>query len=147
MPDVKSINELEQLLQKKRDHLKVLQKRRNRLTAQVAKVDKEIALLQGKAGAPKKTRRPRRRGRGPRGLEPSIVDVLKASPEPQTAAEIAEAVEKTGYRSKSKDFVSLVRQVCYRSKLVQTKGRGRFVAASAAERPRRVPKHKKAAAK
>jgi hypothetical protein len=146
MPAVKSISELERLLNKKKARLKELQKRRDRLAAQLEKTDKEILSLAGKAAAQKKGV-PRRRGGGPKGLEQTIVDVLTASPQPLTAAEIAEAARQTGYVSKSKDFVALVRQICYRSKKIQTKERGKFAVIAVPKNPRRPRKPKKAAAK
>jgi len=146
MAVAKSISELEQLLKEKRERLAALQKRKDSLIAQVASIDKEIATLAGKPAAPKKVRR-RRRGRGPKSLQQTIADALIASAKPQTVPEIVEAVKKTGYRSMSKDFPSLVRQVCYQSKLVKTKGGGKFVAASEPKPPRPVKKSKKGTAK
>jgi len=55
-----------------------------------------------------------------------ILEALKANPEPMTAAEIAEAVIKAGYRSSSKNFVGLVRRTCYLNKRIHTKERGKF---------------------
>ncbi len=146
MPGVKSISELERLLNKKKARLKELQKRRDRLAAQLEKADKEILSLSGKPVAPKKGTG-RRRGGGPKGLEQTIVDVLTASPQPLTAAEIVEAARETGYVSKSKDFVALARQICYRSKKIQTRERGKFAVIAAPKRRRRTGKPKEAAAK
>jgi hypothetical protein len=145
MANVRSIGELERLLEKKKDRLKALQKRRDGLAAQLAKIDGEIAALVGKAAVSKG--KARRRGRGPKSLERMVVDILTASAGAMTAAEIAEAAEKAGFRSQSKDFVALVRQICYRSKKVQTKERGKFVATAAPKNPRRSRKGKTSAKK
>ena len=55
-----------------------------------------------------------------------VLEVLKASPSPMTAAEIADAVIKAGYRSSSKNFVGLVRRTCYLNSRIHTKERGKF---------------------
>lgn len=141
--EVTSINELERLLQRQKERVKLLRKRRDRLVSQIARTDKQIESLLGK---PPLRRRVRRGKRGAKSLQQFIVDVLKESPQPRTAAEIAEAVTQGGYRSKSKNLTSLVRQVCYKSNLIQTKERGKFAAAGASGPPRRRRKRKKAVA-
>ena len=144
MPEATSISQLERLLGKQKQRLKLLQGEKERLISRVAKIDKQLESLLGKAVAPRKVRR---RKRGGKSLEQFIVDVLIQGPESKTAVEIAEAIAKAGYTSKSKNPVSLVRQICYRSKLIQTKERGKFGPASASKTPRRAPKKKKAASK
>lgn len=147
MPKTTTITELERLLGKQKRRLKQLQSKRERLTTQIATIDKQIESLLGKPAKPAAPRKVRRRKRGTRGLERYVVDVLSKSAEPRTAAEIAKAVTEAGYKSNSKDFVSLVRQNCYRSRLIQTKERGKFALESPTTPPPRVVKKKKAAAK
>jgi len=120
-----TIAQLEQLLAKQENRLKELQKKRERLTSQIAKVDAQIASLNGTAtAAPKKAARVRKR-QG-KSLRQHVVDVLKASSQPMTAKDITDAVSKAGYKSSSKDLVTLVRLTCYKSDEIQMKGRGKF---------------------
>jgi len=139
-----SISELERLLARQKERLKLLQTRRDRLASRLARVDEQIGSLLGKPPAPRKV--PRRRPAG-KSLLQHILDVLKAAPQPKSIAEITEAVIQAGYRSTSKDFPSLVRQVCYKSKLIQRKERGRFIAARTSNSPRRRAKRAKRAEK
>jgi len=129
MPETKkSIVELEQILAQQKKSLRELQaklrERREHLVAEITKVNEEIASLSQELGAPPKPRVVRKR-RAKR-LPQYILEVLKASPRPMTAAEIADAVTKAGYRSSSKNFVGLVRRTCYLNSRIHTKERGKF---------------------
>lgn len=129
-----SIGELERLLEAQRKRVASLQKKRDQLVAQITKIDEEIAGLIGEPRAPRKARR-RRRRRG-KSLAQFVLEVLGQSPEPKSAAEIAEAAIGAGYQTSSKKPVALVRQVLYKNPQIQAKERGRFVLASAPEAPR-----------
>lgn len=124
----KSIAELEQTLAEQKKRLRELQakvqEQRERLTSEIARVNAEIASFSKDLGPPEKTRRVAKR-RAKR-LPQFVLEVLKASPQPMTAAEIAEAVTKAGYQSSSKNFVGLARRTCYLNDQVKTKGRGKF---------------------
>lgn len=124
----KSITELERILAEHKNRLSELQarvqERRQRLITEIAKVSDEIGSLSEELGPP--TRVPVVRGRRAKRLPQYILEVLEASPEPMTAAGIAEAVTKAGYRSSSKNFQALVRRTCYLSGRIQRKGRGKF---------------------
>lgn len=145
MPKPKTtISELERLLARQNKRLEALRKRRDRLVSLLGRLDEQIASLIGKAAAP---RRVRRRRKGVKSLEQHVVDVLGQSPQPKTVAEIAEGVIQAGYQSSSKDFVSLVRQVCYRSGMILTKERGKFGLKTESDSPRRGRKTRKAARK
>jgi len=120
-----TIAQLEQLLAKQKNRLKELQKRRDRLASQIAKVDAQIASLNGTPTAAPKKARPVRKRQG-KSLRQHVVDVLKASSQPMTAKDITDAVVKAGYRSSSKNLLTLVRLTCYKSDEIQRKGRGEF---------------------
>jgi hypothetical protein len=128
MTERKSIAELEQILAQQKKRLRELQaavqKRRDRLMSEIARVNEEIASLSQETGAPPRT--PAVRRKRAKRLPQYILEVLKASPTPMTAAEIADAVTKAGYRSSSKNFVGLVRRTCYLNKRIYTKERGKF---------------------
>ncbi len=120
-----TIAQLEQLLTKQKNRLKELQEKKEKLGAQISRIDEEMASLKGTAAAaPKKARRaPKREGKS---LREHVIEILKASPEPMNAREIAGAVKKAGYKSSSKNFVTLVRLFCYKSDELQRKGKGKF---------------------
>jgi len=129
MPETrKRIAELEQILAGQKKRLRELQakvhERREHLMSEIARVNAEIDSLSQELGTPTKPRVVRRR-RAKR-LPQYILEVLKTSPEPMTAAEIAEAVTKAGYRSSSKNFQALVRRTCYLNDQIQRRGRGKF---------------------
>jgi len=124
----KSIAELEQILAAQKKRLRELQakvrERRDRLTSEIARVNADIDSLSQEVATPTKPRVVWRR-RAKR-LPQYILEVLKTSSEPMTAAEIADAVTKAGYRSSSKNFVGLVRRTCYLNSRIHTKERGKF---------------------
>ena len=129
MPETKkSITELEQVLAQQKKRLRELQakvrERRDVLKAEIAKVNEEIGALSQELETPIKPRVVRRR-RAKR-LPQYILEVLKASPGPMPAAEIADAVTKAGYHSSSKNFVGLVRRTCYLNSRIHAKERGKF---------------------
>jgi poly-D-alanine transfer protein DltD len=148
MAEGKSIAELEQILAQQTKRLRELQaaaqERKNRLLSEIARVNEQIASISReteapkktegpkkteapkRAAAPRKTRRPIPRKKRPNALPQQIINVLKASPKPLSAAEIEEAVKKAGYQSSSKNFVGLVRRTCYLNKQIYAKERGRF---------------------
>ena len=124
----KTIAELEESLAQDRKRLRELQakiqERREQLMAEIAKVNEEIASLSQELGAP--TKAPAvRKGRAKR-LPQYVLEVLKTSPTPLTAKEIADAVTRAGYRSSSKNFVGLVRRTCYLNDRIRAKERGKF---------------------
>ena len=124
----KSIAELERILADQKKRLRELQakvrERRDHLMSETARVNSEIDSLSRELGTLTKPRVVRRR-RAKR-LPQYILEALKANPEPMTAAEIAEAVIKAGYRSSSKNFQALVRRTCYLNNRIHTKERGKF---------------------
>lgn len=124
----KSIAELEETLARDKKYLRELhakiQERRKQLIEEIARVNEEIASLTREYGAPVKAPAVRR-GRAKR-LPQYILEVLKASPTPMTAKEIADAVTKAGYRSSSRKFVVLVRRTCHSNDRIRTKERGKF---------------------
>lgn len=124
----KSIAELEETLARDKKYLRELhakiEERRKQLIEEIASVNEEIASLTREYGDPVKAPAVRR-GRAKR-LPQYILEVLKASPTPMTAKEIADAVTKAGYRSSSRNFVVLVRRTCHVTDRIRTKERGKF---------------------
>jgi len=114
MPRIRSIQQLRQELQVKEKEIGKLQSRRNKLVAQVDRIDRQIAALAGKArrgrklaAAGGKKAVTRRRATG-KPLVEYIQTVLKKARKGMRVKEITQAVAKAGYRSHSKDFYGIV---------------------------------------
>lgn len=118
----KTIPELQRELSAKRSLLRRLRAQRRKLATRAAAHDRRIAAIEGGAGpSPKRKKRKKRvvrkrgkkaakRGRGRRGksLVASIADVLAAKKGGMRTQEVATAVKKAGYKTKSKDFYGIV---------------------------------------
>ncbi len=118
-----SIAMLERALMEKKQELEELKERREQLVRELAKVDKAIAAIQGRA--------PRGRGgrRGP-GRQPSlltlVVQTLAQNKKPMTAGELAEAVLAAGYKTKSKNLQALIWSQIYKDDRIVKAERGKF---------------------
>jgi hypothetical protein len=126
-------------LEKRKEQLTGLQRRRARLATDLEKLDREIAALAGlgrtgkvrqRASAPAKAR-PNRRAKNKMGLADAVASVMKESRDPMSAAEAAAAVKKAGYKSKSAGFEHIVAQTLGkdRKKLFKRVSRGRYTLA------------------
>ena len=122
-----TIAQLEEYLEKRKTLLNDLRKKHESLLADIAKVNEQIASLMGSTTAAPEKAPPVQKKAG-KTLRESILEVLKASPRPMTTRDIADGVMKSGYKSTSKNFVTLVRLFCYKSDELQRKGKGKFVA-------------------
>ena len=106
-----SVSELHQLLQKQQRRVGTLQKRREKMLEDVKAIDQEIAHLTG--GETSNVR-----FRNEQSLEKVIIDVLSKNKKGLGLAELAAAVEKTGYQSASSNFKNVVYQNVYKSELI-----------------------------
>ena len=122
-----SIAQLEQMLAGRKSELGQKQKEHSRLLARLQQLEAEIRQLGGNAG---------RRGRGASGgggggtrarneknLIETLEDVLKPG-KPMKVGDIAEAAQKSGYRSNSANFRSIVNQTLIKDKRFTSAGRG-----------------------
>jgi hypothetical protein len=117
-----SIAQLEQVLAGRKAELNEKQKEHSRLVARLQQLEADIRQLGGSAG---------RRGRGGAGsrarneksLLETLEDVLKTG-KPMKVGDIAEAAQKTGYRSNSANFRSIVNQTLIKDKRFSSAGRG-----------------------
>ena len=123
MPRTKTIQELRKELQAKERAVSKLSVQRDKLVAKLAKVDREIAKLDGatesgkdrkRAGRPagrqkaaKKVSK-RRKGRKGKPLTDYIQRVLAKKSDGMRVKEVAAAVKKAGYETRSKDFYGIV---------------------------------------
>ena len=147
-----SVAQLQRELARRQGALPRLQKKQRRLTAALAKVEQAIADLGG-AEAPRraakkvKARRGRPAGKRRRVKNAlSLADVLVrilGGVKSMKVAELAEAVERTGYKSKAKNFRLIVNQALVKDKRFRNVRRGRY-ALSKAGKPAAKASAKKA---
>ena len=120
-----SIAQLEQLLAGRRQELNEKQREHAKLLARLHELESDIRRLGGSAG---------RRGRGAGGgggtrarndksLLETLEDVLKGG-KPMKVGDIAQAAQKSGYRSNSANFRSIVNQTLIKDKRFGSAGRG-----------------------
>jgi hypothetical protein len=119
-----SIAQLEQLLAGRRQELNAKQREHSKVLARLQELEADIRRLGGSAG---------RRGRGGAGggtrarnaksLLETLEDVLKGG-KPMKVGDIADAAQKTGYRSNSANFRSIVNQTLIKDKRFGSAGRG-----------------------
>ena len=119
-----SIAQLEQLLAGRRQELNEKQREHSKLLARLQELEADIRRLGGSAG---------RRGRGgarggtrarnEKSLIETLEDVLKGG-KPMKVGDITEAAQKTGYRSNSANFRSIVNQTLIKDKRFGSAGRG-----------------------
>lgn len=111
-----SLQELEQLLARRRKDVDRLRRRRDSLMARVSAIDAQIAELGGAAGGGM-------RARNERPLADVIHDVLGKAGKSMRVSDIADAVRSTGYRSNSPNFRSIVNQMLIKDKRFASAGR------------------------
>ena len=121
-----SIAQLEQLLAGRRQELNEKQREHAKLLARLHELELDIRRLGGSAG---------RRGRGGGGggtrarneksLLETLEDVLKNG-KPMKVGDIADAAQKSGYRSNSANFRSIVNQTLIKDKRFTSAGRGLY---------------------
>ena len=119
-----SIAQLEQLLAGRRQELNAKQREHSKLLARLQQLEADIRQLGGNVG---------RRGRGGAGggtrarneksLIETLEDVLKGG-KPMKVGDIAEAAQKSGYRSNSANFRSIVNQTLIKDKRFGSAARG-----------------------
>jgi hypothetical protein len=121
-----SIAQLEQLLAGRRQELNEKQREHAKLLARLHELESDIRRLGGSAG---------RRGRGggasgggtrarnDKSLLETLEDVLKGG-KPMKVGDIAQAAQKSGYRSNSANFRSIVNQTLIKDKRFGSAGRG-----------------------
>ncbi|MCC7387966.1 MAG: hypothetical protein IT431_04270 [Phycisphaerales bacterium] len=131
--------DLQAELKRRASELGPLEAKREALMAEVAEIDGEIAFLSAalggasraparRAGAVRRGRAVpgRKRPRNEKSLEVALSEVLKGKT--MGVTEVAEAVQKAGYRTTSPNFRTIVNQTLIRSELIKKIGRGAYTA-------------------
>jgi len=103
---IKSIKELRQELAARERQLRKLVTRRSELARRLQSLDRQIEAIGGEAVA--EGRKPVRRRRTDKPLVEYIRKVLTSKPKGMRVGEIAAAVLKAGYQTKSKRFYRVV---------------------------------------
>jgi hypothetical protein len=120
-----SIAQLEQILAGRKAELNQKQREYNKLLSRLQQLEADIRRLGGSAG-----RRGRRglggtRARNEKSLIETLEDVLRGG-KPMKVGDIAEAAQKSGYRSNSANFRSIVNQTLIKDKRFGSAGRGLY---------------------
>ena len=141
MPDLATapIAALEKELARKRQRTAQLIEKRQALVEQIKALDAEIAGLRGqvtetKAPAepakPKRSKRTAKAAKGKPGRQPMLAEaihrVLAEADGPMRAGDIAEALKKRKFQTKSADLTNLVREAMSRIEGVKRVGRGLY---------------------
>ena len=132
-----SIAQLEKVLANTKQQLVALKGKREKLLAQIGKVDKQIAELAGEpvapaaeaeapAPAPTKPKKARKLAKNAMTLADAVVKVLGEAKEPMRAGDIAEAVTALGYKSKGKRLAKQVSIAAAKDESVEKVARGLF---------------------
>ena len=139
-----SVADLKNAIARAEQRVAGLEKKRANLLAQVDKVDAEIAALRGevkptpapaapkakrkrKGGPKKKLKKKAKAKRGRKGtLVEAITKVLKSADGPLKVAQIAKAVVKAGYKTKSKNVPNVIREALTRVPGIKKASRGQY---------------------
>jgi hypothetical protein len=122
-----SLAELQDELQRRRKQLPGLQAKRDKLAKQLAEVDKQIEMLQGKGKAPAKpsTRKTRKRPKN----AVSLPDILEKVMKGKGSVGIGEAMEMAlaeGYKSSSSQFRNIINQTLNKDPRFKKVARGQY---------------------
>ncbi len=126
-----SVAELERALAQRKREVKLLQAKRQKMSAALAKLDARIARLEGSVAVPSAVgrlaqsggRRPR--AKNARTLADVLAGVLQAD-KAMTIAEIVDGAKKAGYKSNAANFRLIVNQTLLKDKRFKKTGFGLY---------------------
>lgn len=121
-----SIAQLEQLLAGRRQELNAKRREHSKLLTRLQELEADIRRLGGGGSAGRRGRGGSgggTRARNAKSLIETLEDVLKGG-KPMKVGDIAEAAQKSGYRSNSANFRSIVNQTLIKDKRFGSAGRG-----------------------
>lgn len=104
-----TISRLESMLNQQRNRKKELMKERAKLAAQLDKLDRQIASLDGGTGGGLGAL-PSGRARNEMSLVETLTSVLEKNPKGMAVSDILAAVEAAGYQSSSPNFRGIINQ-------------------------------------
>ncbi|MGB7160058.1 MAG: hypothetical protein WBD40_18470 [Tepidisphaeraceae bacterium] len=117
-----SIAQLENILASRKAELNEKMREHKRVAARLEQLEDDIRRLGGSAG---RRGRVGGRARNEKSLMETLADVLKSG-KPMKVGDITEAAEKSGYRSNSANFRSIVNQTLIKDKRFGSAGRGLY---------------------
>lgn len=121
--DTLSTEALQAELRRRETGIRRLEKRRERLLEQLNEVESELASV----GAPiTSAGGVRKRPKNDSNLEEALIGVLTGST--MGVTEVADAVQKAGYRTSSANFRTIVNQTLLRSSGIKRVARGQYTA-------------------
>ena len=123
--DGMSIAQLENLLAGRRAELSQKQREHNKLLSKLQQLESDIRRLGGIPGKRGRGGLGGTRVRNEKSLLETLEDVLKGG-KPMKVGDIADAAQKTGYRSNSANFRSIVNQTLIKDKRFGSAGRGLY---------------------
>lgn len=100
-----TISRLESMLNQQRMKKKELLKERARVQAQLEKLDRQIASLDGSGGVS-----PSGRAKNPMSLVATMESVLEKQPKGMSVSDLLEGVQAAGYKSSSPNFRGIINQ-------------------------------------
>jgi hypothetical protein len=123
-----SFQQLQTELRRRHRKVAVLQRRRDRIARKVASLDELIAAVGGTVVARLRIGPGRGRARNEKPLAEALHEVLKGS-KPMRVTDLAEAVQKAGYKTNSRTFrVQVNIALVKRKDLFKRVGRGQYTA-------------------
>ncbi len=125
-----SMTDLEGELRRRERELSKLERRRAKLAEQLAEVDAEIRSLGGAALG-------KSRPRNVKNLADALVDTLTGVT--MSVTEVAEAVQRDGYRTTSPNFRTIVNQTLLKDTRFKRVGRGLYTSKSGAKSGTKSP--------
>lgn len=111
-----SVAELQRILEMKTGQLGGLRTKREKLQAELEKIDEQIQQLSGGAeGSGATVRRRRRRIKNEKPLYEYVVGVLQKNKKGLTLSDLSAKVIESGYRTKSRNFNNVLYQCVFKS--------------------------------
>lgn len=119
-----STDDLAAELNRRSKSLRSLERKRDRLSQQLADIEAEIIALGGESGAAIHGVGPRKRPRNDMNLEEALIKLLKNKT--LSVTDTAEQVQKSGYKTTSPNFRTIVNQTLINSAAFKRVSRGKY---------------------
>lgn len=137
------LSDLQAEIRRRQKDVSGLQKKRDKLAAQLAELDSQLGMLgvpqygmDGIMGVPG-----RRRPRNDSSLADALVNLLKD--QTLSVTEAAIEVQKAGYKTTSPNFRTIVNQTLLREKRIKRVGRGLYTSSGTATSAKRTTKKRR----
>lgn len=131
-----SLKELEELRSRRLKEITALEKQRDQLKRRIDGINERLASLRGRrrgrppahSPAAGTKRRRQRRAKNAQPLREVLVAALEKAGKPLTAGELLEAVNKSGYKSRSKNLRAVIYQAIHKAaEIVPAKNGGGYL--------------------